>query len=201
MAQTHWRPGIGDPTIAGWLTVAAYFVAFLFSVACARRSAGINLPERAAVQQKLWWFIAVALLLLGINKQLDIQTLITEVGKVMAKRQEWYEQRRIVQSWFITGVTITGLFSLIIVWRTFRNVWKENWLALTGMVFLVSFIIIRATSFHGVDRLLGFSLAGLKINWILELSGIMCIWISAVINLMRSPNERQCDTKRRINFL
>jgi hypothetical protein len=202
ISQINWRPGIGDPTIVGWLTAIAYFVTFLFSVVCARRLAGINLLEKVAVQQKLWWFISVALLLLGINKQLDIQTLITEVGKVLAKRQGWYEQRRTVQMWFIAGVVFSGAFSLILVWRTLQNVWKENGLTLFGMVFLVSFIVIRATSFHGVDRILGLEFSGFKMNWILELGGIICIWFSTILLLKKTARKSVCiETEQRINFL
>jgi hypothetical protein len=47
------------------------------------------------------------------------------------------------------------------------------------MVFLLSFVAIRAASFHHVDILLSAHLAGLKLNWILELGGIAFVAFGA----------------------
>ena len=70
MAGDRWRPGIGDPTVLGWATVAAYGVGMVFCVLAARRSRR-NVGDRVA---PLWWFLAAMMLVLGINKQLDLQT-------------------------------------------------------------------------------------------------------------------------------
>ena len=56
----------------------------------------------------LWNALAVGLLLLGINKQLDLQTALTELGKILAARQGWYEHRQRVQIDFIIGVVLVG---------------------------------------------------------------------------------------------
>jgi hypothetical protein len=142
--------------------------------------------EVAAVHRRLWWCIALMLLLMGINKQLDLQTLITEVGKVLAKRQGWYEQRRAVQVVFIGGVVWGGVFFLLLVWRIFQDALRKNRMALAGLVSLVGFIMIRATSFHGVDRILGLELSRVTLNGSLELIGIAFIWISAARQLKRN---------------
>ena len=42
------------------------------------------------------------------------------------------------------------------------------------------FILIRAASFHHVDRMLGEQVMCLKMNWILELGGISLILLGAV---------------------
>ena len=189
--QIHWMPGIGDPTLMGWVTVAAYFTAFFFSVACAMLADNGNSFENAAIHRRLWWFIALMLLVLGINKQLDFQTLITEVGRVLAKRQGWYEQRKTVLAFFVAAIACGCIYSLWFIWRTVENIWKKNRLALVGMVFLVSFILIRATSSHGVDRMLGLNLSGIKMNCLLELGGIALIWISSLIHLNRGFRKTQ----------
>ena len=44
----------------------------------------------------------------------------------------------------------------------------------------MTFIIIRAASFHQIDHLLGLSIVGFKVNWLLELGGIACIAIAAI---------------------
>ncbi len=199
MSQIHWRPGIGDPTIAGWLTVAAYFAAFLLSVIYIKQIGSETMTGRTAVQYRLWWFIALAMLLMGINKQLDLQTLLTEVGKILSKRQGWYEQRRIVQLIFIAGVGCGGLFSLMLVWQSCKNLWKENWLTIVGLIFLVCFVVMRATSFHHMDLFLGNYISSFKINWLLEIAGITCVFASAGNHLrLKSKAQQQITTQKDI---
>jgi len=51
---------------------------------------------------------------------------------------------------------------------------------LIGTVFVVAFVTIRAASFHHVDTLIGTPVAGLRMNWILELGGIACVALAAL---------------------
>ena len=77
-----WRPGIGDPTIGGWITVALYFIA---CVSC-RRTMVTVLSPRSSEQFDgfIWRGIAIMFFLLGINKQLDLQSAFTEIGRMIA---------------------------------------------------------------------------------------------------------------------
>lgn len=177
---------IGDPTFIGWLTVAAYMLAALLCAAFALRIDSIFSPQQRGRHRLLWWSFAVSLLLLGINKQLDVQTALTRFGRGLAYTQGWYDTRRIVQVWFIAGVALLGLVLLIMLGWSVRRVLRQYWLTLCGFIFLVSFIVIRATSFHYVDKILSLQLAGFRLNWILELGGITCIALSAGFNLHRA---------------
>jgi hypothetical protein len=62
------------------------------------------------VSQRLraWRSIALAFLVLGLNKQLDLQTALTEAGRVLANVQGWYDQRQIVQVAFIAVDHLLG---------------------------------------------------------------------------------------------
>jgi len=53
-----------------------------------------------------------AFLALGINKQLDLQTALTEAGRVLARYQGWYEQRQFVQLVVIALFAMTCLIAL-----------------------------------------------------------------------------------------
>ena len=64
-------------------------------------------------------------------------------------------------------------------WRLGRGRVRHYRLALFGGIALTSFIIIRAASFHYVDKLLGVRLSYLRLNFILEVGGVMCIGIAA----------------------
>jgi hypothetical protein len=119
------------------------------------------------------------MILLGINKQLDLQSLFTEVGRQVARAQGWMDQRRIVQFWFIVafGTTAMGGFLSFAIIR--RDLFRRFMLAFTGLSFLLSFIVIRAAGFHHFDQMLGFRFFGAKMNWLLELTGIYAIVVAA----------------------
>jgi hypothetical protein len=127
----------------------------------------------------LWKTLAVGLLLLGINKQLDLQTALTEFGRILASKQGWYEQRQRVQVDFIICVVVVGAWLICSVLLLAGRNLPRLGLALLGIVFLCCFVAIRASSFHHVDRLLGADLGGLKINWLMELGGIALVGLGA----------------------
>lgn len=177
----RWQPGIGDPTMMGWITVAAYMVASVLCWSVGRAAGrGPSTSARVGGGQVLVWYILTAFTLaLGINKQLDLQSLLTVWGRQMAQSQGWYGQHRIVQWWFIISMVGTVLAGLVaLAWLSRGSRWPGR-LALVGAVFLTGFVLIRATSFHHVDQMLGLRLAGWRLNWLLELGGISCIGLSA----------------------
>jgi len=120
------------------------------------------------------------MIVLCVNKQLDLQTWFTQVGKRMAKAQGWYEERAGVQTAFVVGVGVMGMTSFVgLAWIT-RKAPRAYRLALAGLAFLLSFILIRAASFNHIDRLLDVTIVGARLNWVFELTGIGCILASAV---------------------
>lgn len=176
----EWQPGIGDPTFMGWFTVFAYLATGVLCIICAKET--FRIPDRYQLHHYhwFWWGLALIFLLLGINKQLDLQTWFTITAKKFALTSGWYGDRRLFQGLFI-GWLIFGL-SAFLAWfkKYFRGMGKEFKLILYGMAFLSAFIVIRATSFHHVDQLLHVNLFGFKINWILELGGIIYIAFGAI---------------------
>jgi hypothetical protein len=199
----EWSPGIGDPTFVGWLTVAAYFATAWLCWKSLRRScgarglaalraslaglrtlarprrAGPGLGESAARLDALWLCLSALMLFLGVNKQLDLQSAVTAVGRILAHGQGWYDHRHAVQAAFIVVVGLSGLAGLGAVALLARGHFERVRLALLGMVFLVAFVLIRASSFHHMDALIRTEVAGARMNWVLELGGIACVAASA----------------------
>ncbi len=134
--------------------------------------------------------LAVFLFLLGVNKQLDIQSLFTEIGKAVAKKQGWYDNRRYFQLVFIIMFCVLSLTSMTFIGWMLRKEWRKFFFPLTGLLLLVSFIVIRAASFHHVDWFLKSGLFGVRMNWVLELSGIGWVMSSAVYWLKKIGKER-----------
>lgn len=169
----QWSPGIGDPTVAGWVTVVAYaFAVFL----CFRVYRRCKLKPEFAKERFTWLLLALALLALGINKQLDLQTALTEAARGLSRSQGWYAQRRPLQAAFVFGIAAVGAFTAFAMWRQARTGSLALRHALFGAVMLTAFVVIRAASFHYVDVVLSESLAELRLNVILELGGIS--WVT-----------------------
>jgi hypothetical protein len=183
----QWRPGIGDPTVLGWATVIAYLAAFL---ACWSAAAGEKRKRRRGEPcTPFWSWLALILLFLGVNKQLDLQSALTALGRHLAREQGWYDRRQEFQVRFIIIVAGIGLAALgWFAWMV-RQASRGQLLALMGLVFLITFVLIRASSFHHVDLLLGVRLAGLKANWILELGGIGCVGLGALRSWRAARDE------------
>lgn len=190
----RWRPGIGDPTFLGWLTVAAYFAA---AVVCGRVWQLERRASRAGdrtASPTFWLTLTLLLASLGINKQLDLQSLLTEVGRRLSFRQGWYDRRREVQFAFIVGVGLASLLAFgAFAWVARRNL-KRNAASLAGIVLLLAFVLIRASSFHHVDAFISATLGGVRWNAIMELGGIGLTALGALFAMRLDAGGRYGPT-------
>ena len=174
----NWSPGIGDPSMGGWLTVVMYFIAAWVVWRLLRnwRASGTQLAQN---EPWFWRALLVALIFLGLNKQLDLQSAFTEIGRIVTHRWGWYEDRRQLQMAFIAGAALMGLtLFAVTVQLTWGAPAPTIW-ALVGGTGLVVFVVIRAASFHHVDEALGFQFSGLRLNWLVEMGPLMLIIASA----------------------
>ena len=173
MTRFNWSPGIGDPTVAGWLTVILYVVTSVSCWILARDFGSVGI-ERGA-----WRSISVLFLFLGINKQLDLQTALTEAGRYLAHYQGWYEQRQLVQLAFVALIAVMCLISAITLLIWVRDAPISTWLALIGTTLVIGYVLVRAASFHHVDRFIGRTILGFRWNWILEMGGIALVLLAS----------------------
>jgi hypothetical protein len=174
----NWSPGIGDPTVVGWLTVVLYLSTSL-SCWISARKIGSQGVRGSIKERRAWQSISALFLALGINKQLDLQTALTEAGRVLAQAQGWYAQRAVVQLDFIIFVAVTCLIAAIVMVILVRQSPIPTWFALIGTTMVLCFVLIRAASFHHVDRFIGSKILGLNWNWVLEISGIGLVLIAS----------------------
>ncbi len=177
-----WAPGIGDPSVFGWLVTLAYFAASLLCLraAFAARAAG-------GLGGSAWAALSLALSFLGINKQIDLQTLLTEIARILAVRGGWYGKRRPVQLLFVAGVFLAGIWLLRHLMRLGRGERRGLRVALFGAMFLVCFIVVRAASFHHLDRVFMQTWSDLRLNAVVELAGIILVAVGAI----RSTRSRR----------
>ena len=169
--NNHWVPSIGDPTILGWITVFAYF---LVAIICIQAMTSVNSNKS---ENLFWLFLTIFLVALGINKQLDLQSLLTQVGRDFAIEQGWYKDRRTVQMIFIILIGLLGVTGTAVLLKIYWNANTAIKIAFSGCIILFAFILIRASSFHHMDMFINMKLADVRINGILELGGLAIIGV------------------------
>lgn len=175
----RWSPGIGDPTVIGWLTVVAYVAAGIACIVTARRGPACPGSE-SRVHGLFWGGVAVMMFALGINKQLDLQSLFTQVLRDAAKSEGWYEQRRTLQASFIFAVLAAGLASGAVALRYRAMLHRSMAAAILGLIFIYGYVVVRAASFHHVDLFIQSQILGIRWNWILEIGGIVVVFVAAL---------------------
>jgi hypothetical protein len=173
-AFTRWSPGLGDNHLMGWVTVLVYLVAALASARTALALQG------EARERRFWWIAFAILLFLAVNKQLDLQSLLTMIARCHASLAGWYDDRRAVQRVFILAVAGCGVAVVALLALLLRGILGRVWLALLGLGFVCAFVVIRAASFHHMDGLIGSTALGIKVNWLLELPGPLLVLVVAL---------------------
>lgn len=178
-AQHPWQLTVGDPSLLGWLTFTAYALAALLCWRAQRAGArgaglaGAAAGDEAARSRLLgrWWLgLAALMLLLGLNKQADLQTLLTEFGKEVAQAQGWYASRARVQAAFVAllALALAGIGLALVL--ALRSVLARIVPALLGVASIFAFVALRALALHGLRQ--GPAAELLHGVWLLELAGI-----------------------------
>lgn len=186
----RWHLGIGDPTVWGWLTVLAYLLAM------ARCFVKAKQDHLAGSPYQFWLYLGIFLLLLSINKQLDLQTWFSQVLRDLSLAHGWYEQRRILQFAFIVSIASVMLVLFVTLRIYLWNLWRSYKLVWSGLILLCVFILIRAASFHHIDILIRHTLLGLELNVLLENLALALIILGTYFHRQPSsfpptvPNEK-----------
>jgi len=162
----------------GWLTVVAYGLAAAACGLAARRAGPVRGP--AGARRNAWILMTALMAFLCLNKQLDLQSLATDLGRVLARTQGWYDERRAFQKGLVISTLAVASIAAGLVIIRFWRFWRNHRLLLAGIAFLGTFVVVRAISFHHVDVLLRTRVAGVKMNWFLELTGIALIGLAAL---------------------
>jgi membrane protein required for beta-lactamase induction len=183
------KPPRGDQGITPWLITIAYFVAAGLCFWAGRREREASLGRARQWNAPVFWFTLCGLLVaLGFNKQLDLQSDLTEAGRSIARSGGWYENRRLVQAVFVMLFAAGAVAAVAGAIWFMRDLWKRYKLAFIGIIFLCAFVIIRAASFHHIDQIL-YHIPGLSylVNTGLEMGGNVTVGYAAY----RAATQRQ----------
>lgn len=162
-----------DRDVFAWVVVISYF---------AGAGAALWAASSAESRERCFWLATgILLILLGLNKELDLQNLLTQAVRTAVRHFGLYEQRRLMQGMFLLLLTVAGLLAAFVLGTWLRWLSTTAKAAAAGIVLLLAFVVMRAASFHHIDHWVTIDIAGLRSGWWLELAGISVIGVSALI--------------------
>jgi hypothetical protein len=98
-----------------------------------------------------WFWLAVGITALGINKQADFHTWLISSGGRLARAEGIFEYRGPIQATFV-GLLALGSAALARkLWPLARNADTAERLVIAGILALLGFSLIRAASASHVD--------------------------------------------------
>lgn len=182
-----WKASVAAADLADWITVAAYLGTAVLAASAARCAWLRRRPRERA----FWWITTALFCFLGINELLDLQTLLTDLGRANAQAYGWYGVHRQVQYYFILALSAVTIIAGVLMLRLTRNTPATIRLALLGLVFIGLFVLLRAASFHHLDDLLGSGLKSFPLGSIQEVVGIAVVAVAAALYSRRGSKRRR----------
>ena len=181
----NWLLNIGNLSIVEWFTVFGYFLRFYVSIVVYAQCSTLSALPNQRHQKNFWLGLAIMLFILGVNRILDLQALFSNLGRDYAFQSGWYAKRRVFQ--FIAIIIIVfaaiELLKRLIVFM--KDSLEELWLVILASIYLLAFTLIRAISLHYVDSLIYRKIFYIRINWLLEFSGIIMVIIPAYKQMLK----------------
>jgi uncharacterized membrane protein len=157
----------------------------------AMRLRGVEASRFAPV----WWCLAAGLFFLGVNKQLNLQTLLIVLGRRVAVAGHWYARRRQAQMIFILGLGLAVTVFLVCFIKLFSEFALAYSWAAAGIITLVLFVLLRAATINHADSAIGMNLHDDQWAWVLEIMGSVAIATAA----LRTRNTGISPGKNRKN--
>ena len=179
---------VGDHSLGGWAIFFVYLVAAWLSGRNARDSAdlaeaGGRRVAQARSRRRFWFVLALLLLLLGVTRQFDLQTLAANLMRGLLDADGVYDERSGLQIGLIVAIGAFGTAGLLIALVSLRKAEPSVLVALLGAGLLVLFTVIRAVSLHAIDQALGHGvgLPFLKVNSLVELGLLSLIAVAGFL--------------------
>ena len=185
-----------DQSIVGYTITAGYLLSSLllfYSLFCRANCCESMGSKRSTL---LWSASATLALLLGINKQLDVQTYLTQWGRELSRNWGIYSGRRNAQ--LLASILI---ISLVVAAAVYAIVFvrKVGWglrVAILGLAICMAYVVLRLISIPHVDHWFRVDVGGWKMSWIVELTGVGVTLVGASMTCVhrdRSQGQKATD--------
>jgi hypothetical protein len=182
-ALGRWIEEIGDPGWSGWVIVALYLLAAGLSVRAA--------VWARARDERVFWLIAAGLMAVyAANKELDLQTVLTALGRCASKAEGWHDRRWMLQL-AVTVVLGAGFLGVVgLAALRLRHLLSRTGIAAAGLVLTSAYVIGRAVIINHVDRLAGLNLATMRLSWLFEVPGPLLVIAGASVDAIRRAGQK-----------
>jgi cation transport ATPase len=142
-----------------------------------------------------WFVIGALLLLLGLNKQLDLQTMFEANMKELALTHGWYAQRHLMQLAFI-GALAMGLLTMLFLLRRFlAKSWRNNKIVCFGLFLIAVFIVLRAAAFNHFSFLNTRTYLGFNAHALLEIGALGIIFYGTYVGKPTVSMDAVCSAE------
>jgi hypothetical protein len=178
--STSWAALVGDPTPRGWVTLFAYLFA---AGLCWRAFAATRALPAPRGEAWFWALLALLFFVLGLNKQLDLQTVLIHIGRALAGGSS--RPRGEASVYVMVALAASGAIGLYVLLRLSWPPSPGLALALAGLACLLAFVLMRFSAFQRVPVFVGAQV--LRWSWFLELAGIGLAGGGAVLRLRKAP--------------
>ena len=175
-----WLARSGDAHFSSLINTVLYAVSI---PAAAYRWKMLQRIKAPFTEQVFWLLVILILFVFGINKQLDLQVLLVEIGRPIAMKSGWYESRRIVQALFAFVMTgIAGLCAAMMVLLVRRH-WRDNVPVLLGLLILFIYGIVETMSQSHIGCSFdSYEKWGFRLPDMIEMAGILLILANTLIH-------------------
>lgn len=139
LAAIQWRGG--DPTALAWTCALAYLAAGIACLVVAKRHWAVR--SRGPTDAGVWLSLGGLLVLLGVNKEADLQTILVHLGRDGAHALGLYPYKYYIGAAFFVAVTLLGATGL---WRSrqrLREFVDAHPFALGGLAFIGLYTLVR----------------------------------------------------------
>jgi uncharacterized membrane protein YhdT len=178
---SEWLSRSGDTTFWSWVITLLYAITIVVAVYYVVKIKG----KESSDKRFLWICISLFLIGMGINKQLDLQILLTMAGSFIAEHLGWYEYRRFIQKIFTISLIIClSAAGGMILFRV-RKIIRQSIVELSGVAILVFFAVIRAGSINHLNKAITFEQEKVSHIHGLELLGLAVILFAALYHLKK----------------
>ena len=128
---------------------------------------------------RFWLVSTIVLLLLALNKQLDLQTWLVRTGRDLAHDFGFYDSKHTIQAVFVICLALAALITGVLALLKLRGHMDNVGLAGVGLIVLLAFILLRAASVSHVDIPITRALSSSWVAPALELLGAGIVILGA----------------------